>query len=162
MMRLIILLLLSLVFLNACEQAVVYENKDTDYSAISEINYKDEESGNGHKVSPKKAAEIYVEDKVVQELEKNGRAVVVIELNDENLKDKEGEELRRIIQENQKKLLEVLSSEDFKLITKFDKVNAITAEITMNGFQKLKSMPHLVEGIKSVRIVLPNVPASEV
>ncbi len=160
MRDLFIISILVLFLISACEQKAEYTNEDTDYLTIQEIKYTDAENGDGYKVKPKKAVEIYVEDKVVDELKRNGRATVVIELNDENLGDKEGEELRRIIQDNQRRLMEVLSEDEFKLLTRFDKVNAITAEITMKGFQKLKSMPHFVEGIKSIRIVLPNIPSA--
>lgn len=161
MRGLFIISILVLFLISACEQKAEYINKNTDYLTIHEIKYTDVENGDGYKVKPKKAVEIYVEDKVIDELKRNGRATVVIELNDENLGDKGGEELRRMIQDNQRRLMEVLSEDEFKLLTRFDKVNAITAEITMKGFQKLKSMPHLVEGIKSIRIIMPNAATAE-
>ena len=158
----IAVLVLSLMFISSCENKAEYVNEDTDYITISDSSYKNNEMEDTTKITPKKAAQIYVEDKVVDELKKNGRTTVVIELNDENIKDKEGEELRAIIQQNQKRLLEVLNDDDIKLLTKFDKVNAVTAEITMNGLQKLMSMPHLVEGVKGIRIIMPNVPITAV
>ncbi len=144
-MKSIALLVVILVILVGCKRAEtgasIYRGSGAIVDEVLEVDGHDERETAS------------VEPDVLQELQGDDRALVVIEINNK-FEARNARDFKRLLQEKKTEFSKLLAEHRIKIIDTFDEGNAFTAEITSEALEYLQKSPY-VESIKTVKIIKP-------
>lgn len=98
--------------------------------------------------------EVFIEAAVLRDLADDGRAFVVIEINDEQIEARNEQEFKVLLLEKQQEILQQLEQHEIKVVSVFHDGYAFTAEITEETLGLLKKSPY-VEAVRTVKVIAP-------